>query len=101
MQQPSLLPVAGHYRGKGSDENRQIRRRSLCSLLLIVIPGPATRALYNVHLPAERDGRNDKEERKEPHAGLADKLGDIPTRSTAKGFGHKLRSPEKDLRSND
>ena len=75
--------------------------RGLCNLLLIVIPRPAPRALYNMHLPAERNGRNDKEERKKPHAGLADKLGYISTRSTAKGFGHKLRSPEKDLRSND
>jgi hypothetical protein len=75
--------------------------RGLRSLLLIVIPGLAPRTLYDIHLPAERNGRNDKKERKKTHAGLADKLGDIPTRSTAKRFSHKLRSPEKDLRSND
>jgi len=77
FQAAFFVPAPGKSAGQG-----------LCTLLLIVIPCLATRALYNVHLPAERDGRNDKEERKEPHAGLADELGHIPTRSTAKGFSH-------------
>ena len=68
--------------------NQKFDGRGLCSLLLIVIPGSAPRTLYDLHLPAERDGRNDKEERKETHAGLADELTHSPTRPTAQGLGH-------------
>lgn len=74
------------------NQRRDLRLRKPCL---------ASGTLYDMHLPAERNHRDDKEQGQEPHAGLADELGYDTTRSTPQGLLHELRAPEEHLSSDD
>jgi hypothetical protein len=50
-----------------------------------------------MHLPAERNGRNDKEKYEESHAGFLNELCVDPASSTVDQSRCSFRSPEKNL----
>jgi hypothetical protein len=69
--------------------------------LLPRVAGLALGTLQHMHLPAERNGRNNKEEYEKPHSGFLNELGQGPTGSAAQHFCCGFRSPEEDLGSDD
>ena len=54
-----------------------------------------------MHLPAERNGGNNKEEYEESHSSFLNELGLGPTGSAAHQSGCGFRPPEKDFCSED
>ena len=54
-----------------------------------------------MHLSAQRNRRNDKEEHEESHSGFSNELGQGPAGSAAHHFGCGFRPPEENLGSDD
>jgi hypothetical protein len=69
--------------------------------LLFCVASLALGTLQHMHLPAERNDRNNKKEYEESHTGFLNELGLGPTYSAAHQFCCNLGTPEKNLGSDD
>ena len=74
---------------------------NLRMFLLSLVAGLALRALQQMHLPAERNGWDDKEEYEESHSGFLNELRQSPAGPAAHHFRCEFGPPEKNFRSDD
>ena len=72
-----------------------------CEGRLLFVPRLALRAFCDVHFAAQRDGRDDEEERQEAHSRFLNKLGHVATCAAAHELGGQLRTPEDHFGPND